>query len=61
VLTLLLDMLSNPKWYESKLHMQLGLNDISANIFNGYVVGNELILINGCITFMGLFFISKKN
>jgi Na+/proline symporter len=61
VLTLLLDMLSNPKWYESKLHMQLGLNDISASIFNGYVIGNELILINGFITFMGLFFISKKN
>ena len=60
VLTLLLDMLSNPKWYESKLHMQMGLNDISASIFNGYVIGNELILINGFITFMGLFFISKK-
>lgn len=60
VLTLMLDMLSSPKWYESKLHMQLGLNDVSASVFNGYIIGNELILINGFITFMGLFFISKK-
>ncbi|MEX1203056.1 MAG: sodium:solute symporter [Ferruginibacter sp.] len=60
VLTLLLDMLSSPKWYETKLHMKLALNDLSDSIFNGYILGNELILINGFITFMGLFFISKK-
>ena len=60
LLALCLDMLSNPVWYEKKLHVQLGLGSISENIFHGYVIGNELILINGIITFLGLLIISKK-
>lgn len=32
----------------------------SADWFDGYKFGNELLIINGLITFMGLFFISKK-
>lgn len=60
MLALGLDMLSNPAWYEAKLHISLGLNDASAAIFNGYKIGNELILINGIITFVGLWMISKK-
>lgn len=60
ILALGLDMLSNPGWYEAKLHMKLGLDEISATIFNGYKIGNELILINGIITFTGLYFISDK-
>src|SRR6188474_194706 len=61
LLTLGLDVLSSPEWYEAKLHMQLGLNDISASIFHGYKIGNELILINGIFTFLGLWMISKKS
>jgi len=60
LLALGLDMLSSPVWYEKKLHVQLGLQSISESIFNGYVIGNELILINGLITFIGLLIISKK-
>ncbi len=60
LLALLLDMLSNPAWYEAKLHMKLGLDSLSATIFNGYKIGNELILINGIITFIGLWFISRR-
>ena len=55
-----LDVLSSPEWYEKKLHLTLGLNGISSRIFNGYKIGNELILINGMSTFLGLFLISKK-
>jgi len=55
------DMLSSPEWYEKKLHMQLGLQSISDSIFNGYKIGNELILINGALTFLGLLMISKKS
>ena len=55
-----LDVLSSPEWYEKKLHVTLGLTDLSASIFGGYKIGNELILINGLITFIGLFLISKK-
>ena len=60
LLALLLDVLSNPGWYEKKLHVKLALESISENIFHGYIIGNELILINGVITFMGLLIISKK-
>ncbi|HSN62046.1 MAG TPA: hypothetical protein VLR49_13995, partial [Ferruginibacter sp.] len=60
LLALGLDILSSPAWYEKKLHVQLGLQSISETIFNGYVIGNELILINGLITFLGLLIISKK-
>ena len=60
LLALALDMLSNPAWYEAKLHMKLGLDSFSAAIFNGYKIGNELILINGIITFFGLWLISSR-
>jgi Na+/proline symporter len=60
LLALLLDMLSSPAWYETKLHITLGMNAISESIFSGYKIGNELILINGIITFAGLYLISSK-
>lgn len=59
LLALALDMLSNPSWYEAKLHVSLGLQSISESIFSGYKIGNELILINGLLTFAGLWMISK--
>ena len=55
-----LDMLSSPEWYEKKLHVSLGMKSISENIFSGYKIGNELILINGILTFLGLLLISRK-
>ena len=54
-----IDILSSPEWYEKKLHVTLGLERISQTIFHGYKIGNELILINGILTFLGLSFISK--
>jgi Na+/proline symporter len=57
-----LDMLSSPEWYEKKLHIDLpNLKALSTNIFGGYKIGNELILINGIFTFVGLLIISKKS
>jgi Na+/proline symporter len=60
LLALGLDMLSSPEWYEKKLHVSLGLKTVSENIFHGYKIGNELILINGIFTFLGLLLISSK-
>lgn len=60
LLTLGLDMLSSPEWYEKKLHISLGLTNISKTIFNGYKIGNELILLNGLITCSMLWLISRK-
>jgi hypothetical protein len=56
-----LDIISNPAWYEAKLHIQsLGLNAVSESMFHGYKIGNELILINGILTFIGLYLISHR-
>jgi Na+/proline symporter len=61
LLALAVDMLSSPEWYEKKLHISLGMENISASLFHGYKIGNELILINGILTFLGLWFISGKS
>ena len=60
LLALGIDILSNPAWYEAKLHVNFGINIFSEKLFSGYKIGNELILINGIFTFIGLWFISKK-
>ncbi len=61
MLSLVIDMLSSPEWYEKKLHISLGLNSLSQSCFNGYKIGNELVIINGLLTFIFLFIISKKS
>ncbi len=60
LLALGIDVFSSPEWYEKKLHVQLGMEAFSQKLFHGYKVGNELILINGLLTFFGLLSISKK-
>lgn len=60
LLVLGIDVLCSPDWYEKKLHVSLGLNHLSEAIFGGYKIGNELILINGVFTFIGLYMISTK-
>lgn len=62
MLALGLDMLSNPAWYEAKLHISMPmLRSWSAASFGEYRIGNELILINGIFTFAGLWMISHKS
>lgn len=61
LIVLCIDISCSPEWYEKKLHVSLGLKSFSESIFNGYKIGNELILINGIFTFLGLFLISKKS
>jgi Na+/proline symporter len=60
VLVLSIDVSCSPEWYEKKLHVSLGLKGFSEALFGGYKIGNELILINGILTFAGLFMISAK-
>ena len=61
LLTLIIDLICNPAYYETLLHTTLGLGNISTSIFHGYKIGPELILINGVITFLGLLIVSKKS
>jgi Na+/proline symporter len=58
LLALTLDLLCNPAYYNGLLHTDLGLESISAALFGGYKIGPELILLNGLITFAGLWTIS---
>lgn len=60
LLTVGLDLICNPGYYEGKLGVKLGLTELSKDIFDGYVIGPELILINGLLTFTGLWLISGK-
>ncbi len=59
LLTLVLDVLCNPLYYEGLLHTRLGIDSLSQQLFNGYKIGPELILLNGLITFFGLWLISS--
>lgn len=63
-LTLLLDLVNNAEWFIKKLTLKGALaehlSSLSATIFNGYKIGIELLIINGLITFLLLFVISKK-
>ena len=61
LLTLLLDVICNPAYYEKLLHTELGLGNFSATIFAGYKIGPELILLNGLFTFIGLWLISTSS
>lgn len=58
-LTVVLDLLCNPAYYEKLLHRDLGLQLLSEQLFGGYKIGPELILINGFFTFLGLWMISR--
>jgi hypothetical protein len=60
-LVLVLDVTCSPEWYEKKLHISLGLKELSERIYKGYKIGNDLILINGILTFAGLYFISYRS
>ena len=61
LISLGIDVLSSPEWYEKKLHISLSLTSLSSKIFNGYKIGNELIIINGGITFFSLWLISFRS
>ena len=61
LLTLMLDLICNPPYYEKLIHQALPFNTLSEQLFHGYKIGPELIIINGSITFLGLLLISKPN
>ncbi|MFZ1529719.1 MAG: sodium:solute symporter [Ferruginibacter sp.] len=60
LITVIIDMICNPAYYETKLGVKLGLDTLSGNLFKGYIIGPELILLNGMLVFFGLLMISQK-
>lgn len=64
ILVLGIDMLNNAEWFVKKLSLTNAfgkmLLDSSSMFFNGFKIGIELLIINGLLTFAGLWMISKK-
>ena len=59
-----LDFVNNAEWFTGKMgltrSMADGLKTLSANIFHGFKLGIEILILNGMLTFAGLWMISKK-
>ena len=64
IIILALDFINNIEWFAKKTPMNpdlvLKLTNLSNSIFNGYKIGIEILIINGMLTMLGLFLISKS-
>ncbi len=62
VLVLGIDLINNAEWFVAKLTMDgsmaEGLVSLSERVFSGFKIGIEILIINGLLTFAGLFIIS---
>ncbi|CAN5611399.1 sodium:solute symporter [soil metagenome] len=60
-----LDFINNPDWFVHRFNISAetgaSLKHLSANIFGGFNIGIEILIINGIFTFIGLFIISSKD
>ncbi|GAA4464677.1 sodium:solute symporter [Nemorincola caseinilytica] len=65
VATFGIDLVNNAPWYTDKLHlgeaMGNALNTLSNNIFHGYKIGVELLIVNAAITFLLLSVFAVKD
>jgi Na+/proline symporter len=63
VLIFLIDFINNAEWFSNKLGLaettKASLMSLSNSIFSGYKIGIEILLLNGLLTFIGLWIISK--
>jgi len=63
LLVISLDLINNAEWFAGKLRLAettaQGLKDFSHSLFYGFRIGIELLIINGALTFLGLYLISK--
>ncbi|MCU0333672.1 MAG: sodium:solute symporter [Chitinophagaceae bacterium] len=64
VLVIGIDMVSNAEWFATKLKLTAdnaaALKSLSDRVFGGFKIGLELLLLNGLLTFGGLWLISRK-
>jgi Na+/proline symporter len=60
-----LDLINNAEWFANKLKMSAenadALKSFSKSIFGGFKIGIELLIINGLLTFFGLWLISHSS
>jgi hypothetical protein len=61
---LAIDLINNAEWFAKKLALNevaaASLIQLSDTIFSGFKIGIEILILNGLITFAGLWLISKK-
>jgi SSS family transporter len=59
-----IDFFNNPEWFIKRFGLSevaaIDLKNISSSIFHGFKIGIEILILNGIVTFAGLFCISKK-
>lgn len=59
-----IDLFNNPEWFIKRFGLSesiaANLKNISSTIFNGFKIGIEILILNGIVTFLGLWCISKK-
>jgi Na+/proline symporter len=64
LIILALDMINNAEWFIKKLGIEGSLAEtmtgLSNQIFHGFKLGIEILILNGLLTFLGLWLISKK-
>jgi Na+/proline symporter len=60
-----IDFLNNPEWFVKRFGLspssETALKNLSASIFGGFKIGIEILILNGIVTFLGLFLISGKD
>jgi Na+/proline symporter len=65
LLVFIVDLVNNAEWFIAKMKLSGSFADnlrvLSADVFGGYKIGVELLLINGLFTFIGLWLISRKS
>jgi Na+/proline symporter len=64
MIVMAIDVINNPEWFAKKLSFSEAtldqLKGISSSVFGGFKFGLEILILNGLITFIGLWLISKK-
>jgi len=65
IIIFIIDLINNAEWFAKKLALSPETTQMigqwSESIFSGYKIGIEILILNGLVTFIGLWFISKKN
>ena len=59
-----IDFINNAEWFAKKLALNevtsATLINLSESIFSGFKIGIEILILNGILTYMGLWMISKN-
>ncbi len=60
-----IDFVNNPEWFVKRFGLstdtESALKNLSASVFGGFKIGIEILILNGMVTFLGLFLISNKD